>query len=96
MRLRVILQALDYTEGYQVMQIKEYKAEYKSEVVDLILNIQVNEFGISITEREQPDLQDISKYYQHGNGNFWVCLYDDHVVGALLRNSMELNPEPTI
>lgn len=83
MRLRVISQALDYTEGYHVMQIKEYKAVYKSEVVDLILNIQVNEFGISITERDQPDLQDISKYYQHGNGNFWVCLYDDHVVGTI-------------
>ncbi|ELA7922217.1 MULTISPECIES: GNAT family N-acetyltransferase [Vibrio] len=65
------------------MQIKEYKSEYKREVIDLILNIQVNEFGISITEREQPDLQDISNYYQHGNGNFWVCLHEDHVVGTI-------------
>ncbi len=65
------------------MQIKEYKPEYKREVIDLILNIQVNEFGISITEREQPDLQDISNYYQHGNGNFWVCLHNDHVVGTI-------------
>lgn len=50
--------------------------------LNIYLIIKVNEFGVSITERVQPDLQYISKYYQHGNGNFSVYFYDDYVVGT--------------
>ncbi len=64
-----------------MMNILEYKPENKRSVIDLILNIQNNEFDIPITEEQQTDLQDIPSYYQHGSGNFWVSLHQNTVVG---------------
>jgi len=65
------------------MEISEYLPENEREVIDLILNIQTNEFEISITEAQQPDLQDIPNFYQHGKGNFWVCKNENSVVGTI-------------
>lgn len=65
------------------MEILEYQSEYKKAVIDLILNIQTNEFGIAITEEQQPDLQNIPQFYQHGNGNFWISLHENNVVGTI-------------
>lgn len=31
----------------------------------------------------QPDLFTIEDFYQTGNGNFWVALYDDKIVGTI-------------
>ncbi len=52
------------------MKIFPYSDKFKEEITDLILNIQNNEFGIDITASDQPDLQNISSYYQFGAGNF--------------------------
>jgi putative acetyltransferase len=52
-------------------------------VVDLILNIQINEFQVPITAKDQPDLFIIPEYYQHGGGNFWLAKHDDEVVGTI-------------
>jgi len=65
------------------MEILKCLPEHKREVIDLILGIQINEFGISITEEEQPDLQDIASFYQKGKGNFWVCKYQNSIVGTI-------------
>jgi len=65
------------------MEISEYQPENKREVVDLILDIQTNEFGISISEDQQPDLQDIPRFYQHGKGNFWVSQHKNNIVGTI-------------
>ena len=63
--------------------VKEYSIDYQSQVVDLILHIQQQEYNIQITKDDQPDLFTIEEFYQTGKGNFWVALYDDKVVGTI-------------
>lgn len=63
--------------------VKEYSQEYKDIIIDLILNIQQNEFKIAITKEDQPDLSDIPNFYQSGKGNFWVAIYNNQVVGTI-------------
>ena len=63
--------------------VREYKAEDRESVIDLILPIQQQEFGIPITREDQPDLSDIPNYYQKGNGNFWVAFCNRQVVGTV-------------
>lgn len=63
--------------------LKEYSTEYQSQVVDLILHIQKDEYNIAITKEDQPDLLDIENFYQRGNGNFWVALREGTVVGTV-------------
>ena len=63
--------------------IKEYDDQYKDEVISLILDIQQREFGIPISREDQPDLSDITNFYQTHNGNFWLALDRDGVVGTI-------------
>ncbi|APQ58121.1 MULTISPECIES: GNAT family N-acetyltransferase [Paenibacillus] len=63
--------------------LKEYSTEYQTQVVDLILHIQKDEYNIAITKEDQPDLLDIENFYQRGNGNFWVALSEETVVGTI-------------
>ena len=63
--------------------VKEYSYENQAQVVDLILQIQQQEYNIPITKDDQPDLFTIEEYYRKGNGNFWVALYDKNVVGTI-------------
>jgi hypothetical protein len=49
----------------------------------VILPIQQLEFGIPITLEDQPDLGNISSFYQHGRGNFWVAEVDERIVGTI-------------
>lgn len=63
--------------------ICEYEEKYKDDLIAMILGIQQKEFGIAITREDQPDLEEISQYYQQGNGNFWVALYEEGVVGTI-------------
>jgi N-acetylglutamate synthase-like GNAT family acetyltransferase len=55
----------------------------QDQVIALISHIQQNEFNIPITPEEQPDLKDIDNFYQTKNGNFWVALHEEAVVGAI-------------
>jgi hypothetical protein len=52
-------------------------------VLDVILPIQQREFGIPITEADQPDLTDIPEFYQSGAGGFWVARSNGEVVGTV-------------
>ena len=52
-------------------------------VLNVILPIQQREFGIPVTEADQPDLADIAAFYQSGTGGFWVARADDEVVGTV-------------
>jgi GNAT superfamily N-acetyltransferase len=65
------------------ISIRPYKKGYEQEIIDLIVGIQQNEFGIPITASDQPDLMDIPGFYQNRCGNFWVAFYDDRVVGTI-------------
>lgn len=63
--------------------IKKYTEDYADDVIDLIFDIQRNEFKIPITRADQPDLSDIANFYQSGKGNFWVALYNRQVIGTI-------------
>ncbi len=63
--------------------VKEYSYKNQAKVVELILQIQQEEYNIAIPKYDQPDLVTIEEYYQTGNGNFWVALYDVNVVGTI-------------
>lgn len=52
-------------------------------VLELILPIQQEEFGIPITAGDQPDLQAIGDFYQTGCGDFWVAKLKGRVVGTI-------------
>lgn len=65
------------------MEIKEFSRVYQQQVTDLILSIPVAEFNVSITAEAQPDLKNISEFYQKGNGNFWVALDNENVIGTI-------------
>ncbi|AEX50962.1 GNAT family acetyltransferase [Rahnella aquatilis CIP 78.65 = ATCC 33071] len=63
--------------------IERFSAADQRGVVDVILPIQNQEFGIAITEEQQPDLHDIPQFYQCGTGDFWVARCEGKVVGTL-------------
>ena len=63
--------------------VKQFSNEYQAQVIDLILHIQQQEYNIPITKSDQPDLFTIEDFYQTGNGNFWVAVYNEKVVGTI-------------
>ena len=63
--------------------IKKFTEDYKDDVIDLIIDIQQNEFHIPIKREDQPDLSDIANFYQSGKGNFWVALCNGRVIGTI-------------
>lgn len=65
------------------IQISEYTDGDQSQVSELILHIQQQEYRISLTREDQPDLLDIERYYQKGNGNFWVAKDGELVIGTI-------------
>lgn len=70
-----------------MITIQEYKDEYKGDIVKMILKIQQEEYNLPITENDQPDLANIPAFYQENDGNFWVSIYHDQVVGTIaLKN----------
>ena len=63
--------------------IEIYQDNYKDRVIDLILNIQNEEFRIPITREQQPDLSEIPKYYQVNNGGFWIARLNEKIIGTI-------------
>lgn len=63
--------------------IQQYSEQYKNDIINLILDIQQNEFHISICKEDQPDLADIHGFYQKGTGNFWLALYNNELIGTI-------------
>jgi putative acetyltransferase len=47
------------------------------------LNIQQNEFNVPVTISDQPDLLDIEDFYFRKDGNFWVAVENERVIGAI-------------
>lgn len=66
--------------GYRIV---EYEEKYQQSVIDLILPIQQDEFKVPVTIHDQPDLLTISSFYKKGNGNFWVALDGNKVIGTI-------------
>lgn len=65
------------------IEINQYNSIYKNDVANLVLSIQQKEFNIPITLEDQPDLQNIEAFFQYGNGNFWVAIIDNNVIGTI-------------
>ncbi|MCC3688768.1 GNAT family N-acetyltransferase [Bacillus cereus] len=63
--------------------LKEYTPDYQCQILELILSIQQDEYNISISKADQPDLLNIENVYQSGNGNFWMALHQGKVVGTI-------------
>lgn len=62
------------------MKLIAYNNTYKQAVIDLILSIQKEEFGVAVDLADQPDLQDIHAYYSQ----FWLAVDEEKgVVGTL-------------
>ncbi len=66
-----------------MITIQPFKNQDTEQIVNLILNIQQNEFQVPITINEQQDLLDIPNFYQQKKGNFWVAKHENEVVGTI-------------
>ena len=64
------------------IQIGEYSAVHRQEIIDMVLGIQREEFKLPITIQDQPDLSDIGSFFLK-RGNFWVATEDGRVVGTV-------------
>jgi N-acetylglutamate synthase-like GNAT family acetyltransferase len=65
------------------IQIKRFEPDDQQGVIDVIVPIQREEFGIAITAEDQPDLKAIPTFYQSGTGDFWVAKAGEQVIGTI-------------
>ncbi|MFJ3486881.1 GNAT family N-acetyltransferase [Pseudomonas sp. NPDC090202] len=65
------------------IRIDRYAPGDEQGIVDLIVPIQREEFGIAITAQDQPDLMQIPAFYQVGTGDFWVARSGAEMVGTI-------------
>jgi N-acetylglutamate synthase-like GNAT family acetyltransferase len=63
--------------------VRPFAAADTEAVVKLVLGIQQQEFGVPITADEQPDLLNVTAYYQRARGNFWVASDNGRIVGTI-------------
>ncbi|PDT40666.1 MULTISPECIES: GNAT family N-acetyltransferase [Sinorhizobium] len=66
-----------------VLEVRRFLAADEQGVIDVILPIQREEFGIAITAEDQPDLRAIPAFYQSGDGDFWVAAVGERIVGTI-------------
>lgn len=65
------------------VEIKAVDNSYTDQITDLILNIQQNEFNISISIEDQPDLLAIEDFYISNGGFFFGAFVDGGLVGTI-------------
>jgi N-acetylglutamate synthase-like GNAT family acetyltransferase len=65
------------------IKIERFSQKHQKSVEELVLPIQNDEMGVKISKEEQPDLVGVEAFFLHDNGNFWVALDGDRVVGTL-------------
>lgn len=70
-------------QSNNTLEIRRFSAADEQAVIDLILPIQRDEFGIAITAEDQPDLRGIPGFYQTGDGDFWVAAIGQSIVGTV-------------
>lgn len=66
-----------------VIEIVPFAPAHARGVIELVLPIQQEEFGIPITLEMQPDLGDIPGFFRYGHGNFWVATDRGEIVGTI-------------
>jgi N-acetylglutamate synthase-like GNAT family acetyltransferase len=65
------------------LTIRQFVEGDEQHIIDLILPIQTEEFSIPITIDQQPDLKNIGSFYCKANGNFWIALHNEEVIGTV-------------
>jgi GNAT superfamily N-acetyltransferase len=65
------------------LQIRPVFNDHCDQIIDLILSIQQQEFKLSITINQQPDLLDIETNYHQSGGNFWAAFLGDELIGTI-------------
>ncbi|TCN22498.1 acetyltransferase (GNAT) family protein [Sinorhizobium americanum] len=71
------------SQAAETLEIRRFSAADEQGVIDVILPIQRQEFGIAITAEDQPDLRAIPEFYQTGDGDFWVAAVGERIVGTI-------------
>ena len=66
-----------------MLEIQLLDNSFSNQIVQLILPIQQEEFKVSVTLEDQPDLLDIEKYYHNTGGGFWGAIYNGELVGTI-------------
>lgn len=66
-----------------MITISPFSSEHTQAVVELILPIQREEFGLDVGIESQPDLLHIPDFYQTGKGNFWLAFDARELVGTI-------------
>ena len=66
-----------------MIEIAPFSSAFQDDVIDVILPIQREEFGLPSTIESQPDLLDIPNFYQSGAGGFWIAIEGTQVVGTI-------------
>lgn len=66
-----------------MIQVIPFEKKYQDDIINLILNIQQNEFGVPITIHDQKDLLTIDAVYKKEKGNFWIAVKDDRLIGTI-------------
>ena len=64
------------------VEVRHFEPADTGAIVDLVLLIQRDEFGIPITAAQQPDLLAIADFYQRGGGAFLVAVQGGRIVGT--------------
>lgn len=64
------------------VQLRPFETDDTAGIIDLILTIQREEFGLAITSADQPDLYAIPDFYLRGRGAFLVAVDEGLVVGT--------------
>lgn len=65
------------------MHIRRFVPSDTQGVIDVILPIQREEYGIAITPQDQPDLSAIPAFYQSGAGDFLVAEAEGGIIGTI-------------
>ncbi len=64
--------------------IRIYRDADRQAVIELVLGIQNNEFGLHLSIDDQRDLLDVPGYYLEAGGGFWVAVSGDgEVIGTI-------------
>lgn len=72
---------MNVTEPKHHPVVVQFTSEYALTAKNFLLSILEDEFGHTNVPR--PDLDNIEKYYQSGQGNFWLALIHHEVVGTV-------------
>lgn len=68
------------------IQIVKFNPIYSKKIYSFVMDIKVNELG---WKNDATDLLSIEKIYLSGNGNFWVALDSDKVIGTIALEDMK-------